>query len=326
MVKKRIAAVWVINLVLGLFHPAEGQQTRKVPLVGYLSPGFPNAQTVEAFREGLRALGYIEGKNIVVEYRYAEGKGDLLSDLAASLVSLNVDVIVVSGGDATLAAKNATRTIPIVMGAASDPVGSGLVASLSHPGGNITGLTLINPDVSGKRLELIKETIPKVTRIAALLYRANPAATLILEETQNAAQSLGLKLQVLEVRRLDELENAFGLAKKGRSEAINVLASAFFTTQRKEIVQLAARAMLPAMYVHQDFVEAGGLISYGANQIDLFRRSATYVDKILKGAKPADLPVEQPTKFELAINLKTAKQIGVTIPQFVLFRADKVIK
>jgi len=225
-----------------------------------------------------------------------------------------------------LAAKNATKTVPIVMGTASDPVGTGLVASLARPGGNITGSTLINPDLSGKRLELLKETIPKLKHVAVLIHRDNPAATLMLKETETAAQSLGLQLQILEVRGSNELENAFGVAKKGRAEAMNVLSSAFLSAERKKIVELASKGQLPAMYFDSQFVESGGLMSYGANIADLFRRAATYVDKILKGAKPADLPIEQPTKFELIINLKAAKQIGLTIPPNVLVRADKVIK
>ena len=285
-----------------------------------------SAPFLAAFREGLHDLGYTEGKNIVIEERYADGKEDRLPALAAELVHLKVDIIMVGGGNATLAAKNATKTVPIVMGTASDPVGTGLVASLARPGGNITGLTLINPDLSGKRLELLKETIPKLKHVAVLIHRDNPAATLMLKETETAAQSLGLQLQILEVRGSNELENAFGVAKKGRAEAMNVLSSAFLRSERKKIVELASKGQLTAMYFDSQFVESGGLMSYGANIADQFRRAATYVDKILKGAKPADLPVEQPTKFELIINLKAAKQIGLTIPPNVLVRADKVIK
>ena len=315
--------VAVVLLVLGVI--AEAQQPKKVPRIGVISPVFQSAG-MKAFREGLHDLGYIEGKNIVIEYRYAEGKGDRLPALASELVRLNVDIIVVGGGNATLAAKNATKTIPIVMGTASDPVGTGLVASLARPGGNITGSTHISPDLSGKRLELLKEAIPKLNRVAVLTYHDNPAATLMLKETETAAQSLGLQLQILEVRGSNELENAFGVAKKGRAEAMNVLSSAFLSAERKKIVELASKGQLPAMYFDSQFVESGGLMSYGANIADLFRRAATYVDKILKGAKPADLPIEQPTKFELIINLKAAKQIGLTIPPNVLARADKVIK
>jgi putative tryptophan/tyrosine transport system substrate-binding protein len=325
---KKIIVVLLVGLTLASVHLVEAQQTKKVPHIGVISPAFPSAAApfIEAFREGLHDLGYIEGKNIVIEYRYAEGKEDRLPALAAELVHLKVDVIVAGGGNASLAAKNATKNIPIVVASASDPVGTGLVASLARPGGNITGSTLINPDLSGKRLELLKEAIPRLSQVAVLVYRDNPAATLMLKETETAGQSLGLQLQILEVRNTDELENAFGVVKKGHSEAINVLSSAFFGGERKKIVDLASRTRLPTMYFDKQFVESGGLMSYGANVADLFRRAANYVDKILKGAKPADLPVEQPTKFEFVINLKAAKQIGLTIPPNVLARADKVIK
>ena len=325
MKKAGLSSILIAVVLLAVAVTAEAQQPKKVPRIGVISPVFQSAG-MKAFREGLHDLGYIEGKNIVIEYRYAEGKEDRLPALASELVRLNVDIIVVGGGNATLAAKNATKTIPIVMGTASDPVGTGLVASLARPGGNITGSTHISPDLSGKRLELLKEAIPKLNRVAVLTYHDNPAATLMLKETETAAQSLGLQLQILEVRGSNELENAFGVAKKGRAEAMNVLSSAFLSAERKKIVELASKGQLPAMYFDSQFVESGGLMSYGANIADLFRRAATYVDKILKGAKPADLPIEQPTKFELIINLKAAKQIGLTIPPNVLVRADKVIK
>jgi putative ABC transport system substrate-binding protein len=322
----RSILIAVVLLVLGVI--AEAQEPKKVPRIGVILPAFSSVSLpfMAAFREGLHDLGYTEGKNIVIEDRYADGKEDRLPALAAELVHLKVDIIMVGGGNATLAAKNATKTVPIVMGTASDPVGTGLVASLARPGGNITGSTLINPDLSGKRLELLKETIPKLKHVAVLIHRDNPAATLMLKETETAAQSLGLQLQILEVRGSNELENAFGVAKKGRAEAMNVLSSAFLGAERKKIVELASKGQLTAMYVDRQFVESGGLMSYGANIADQFRRAATYVDKILKGAKPADLPIEQPTKFELIINLKAAKQIGLTIPPNVLVRADKVIK
>ena len=307
---------------------AEAQQPTKVPRIGFLITGSQSSYStrVDAFREGLRELGYIEGKHIAIEYRYAEGNEERLFPLAADLVRLNVEIIVVGGGNATLALKSATKTIPIVMTAVSDPVGSGLVASLARPGGNITGSSAINPDLSGKRLELLKETISRVTRVAVLSYRDNPAATVMLDETETAARLLGLKVQILEVSGASHLENAFDVAKKGRAEAINVLSSAFFTAQRKEIVELAARDRLPAMYVDGTYPDAGGLMSYGANTLSMYRRAAYYVDKILKGAKPADLPVEQPRKFEFIINLKAAKLIGLTIPSTVLSRADRVIR
>ena len=307
---------------------AEAQQAKKVPRIGILLAGSSSSfsSQIEAFRQGLRDLSYIEGKNLVVEYRYAEGKEDRLPDLASDLVRLKVDVIVVGGGLATSAAKNATRTIPIVMGAASDPVGTGLVASLARPGGNVTGFTILSPELSGKRLELLMETVPGIPRVAVLSHSANPASGLMLRETQEAARSLGLQLQVLEVQGANDFDSAFGAAKKARAGALNVLSSAFFTAQRKQLVELAAKNQLPAIYHHEAFVEAGGLMFYGTSIVDLFRRAAYYVDKILKGAKPADLPVEQPTKFEFVINLKVAKQIGLTIPPNVLARADKVIK
>ena len=307
---------------------AHAQQPGKVYRIGFVLAGTPTsmASRVEGFRQGVRELGYIEGKNIVIEYRYAEGKEDRLPDLAAELVRLNVDIIVVQGGNATLAAKNATKTIPIVMAAVSDPVGSGLVASLARPGGNITGFSLINTDLSGKRLELLKEAIPGLTRVAVLTYRDNPAAMLMLKETEAAAQALGLKLQILEVSASNKLENTFGVAKKGRSQAIDVLSSVFFVDQRKEIVDFATRSRLPAMYVDSVLTDTGGLMSYGANIPDLFRRAASYVDKILKGRTPADLPVEQPMRFEFIVNLKAAKQIGFTVPPNLLVRATKVIR
>ena len=327
MRKAGVVSVLLV-LLLAVAVIAEAQEPKKVPRIGVIFPAFSSvsAPFMAAFREGLHDLGYTEGKNIVIEERYADGKEDRLPALAAELVHLKVDIIMVGGGNATLAAKNATKTVPIVMGTASDPVGTGLVASLARPGGNITGSTLINPDLSGKRLELLKETIPKLKHVAVLIHHDNPAATLMLKETETAAQSLGLQLQILEVRGSNELENAFGVAKKGRAEAMNVLSSAFLQIERKKIVELASKGQLTAMYFDSQFVESGGLMSYGANIADQFRRAATYVDKILKGAKPADLPIEQPTKFELIINLKAAKQIGLTIPPNVLVRADKVIK
>ncbi len=321
---------WLLATVLLVtVAPVEAQQFGKVPRIGLLTVGsstsFPTR--IEGFRQRLRELGYVEGKNIVIEYRYAEGKEDRLPDLADELVRLKVDLIVVGGGIATLAAKKATSTIPIVMAVASDPVGSGFVASLARPGGNITGSTLINPDLSGKRLELLKEVIPEVTHVAVLVYRGNPASALLVRETESAAQSLGLQLQILDIRASsDELENAFGIVKKGRSKAIQVLSSAFFAAQRKKIVELAATTRLPAVYDTSLYVEAGGLMSYGVDIDDLYRRAAVYVDKILKGTKPSDLPVEQPMKFEFIVNLKTAKLIGLTIPPNVLVRADKVIR
>jgi len=326
--EKKVLLIAFVILFLASAHPADAQQANKVPRIGMLFPASPSpaGPFIDAFRQGLHDLGYVEGKHILIEYRFAEGKEDRLPDLAADLARINVDIIVAGGGIATLAAKKATRTIPIVMGAAGDPVGSGIVASLARPGGTITGSTLISPDLSGKSLELLKETIPGLKRVALLTYPGGASTVLMLKETETAAQSLGLQLQILEAGGPEQLESVFAIAKKRGSEAINVLSNAFFGNQRKKIVELVTRAHLPAMYFDRQFVDAGGLMSYGANVAELFRRAATYVDKVLKGAKPADLPVEQPTKFEFIISLKAAKQIGLTIPPNVLARADRVIK
>ncbi len=311
----------------------QAQQAKKVPRIGYLSTGLLASASayerirIEAFREGLRDLGYIEGQNILIEYRHAEGKYDRFPDLAAELVRLKVDVIVAAGGTPAIrAAMQATKTIPIVMPVVGDPVASGLVASLARPGGNVTGLTIISPELSGKRLELLKEAFPRVTRVGVLANATNPENEVALKGTEVPASSLGVKLQIIKVSDADELSNAFSAMSREHASALNVLSDAMFTLNQKRIVDLAAKSRLPAIYPSSDYVEAGGLMSYGPNYADLFRRAATYVDKILKGAKPADLPVEQPTKFELVINLKTAKQIGLTIPPNVLARADKVIK
>ena len=268
----------------------------------------------------------MEGKNIVIEYRYAEGKLDRLPVLAAELVRLKVDIILTAGGSATRAAKEATSTIPIVMANDPDPVGAGFVASLARPGGNITGLSNLAPEISGKRLELLKEIIPKLSRVTVLGTSTNPANAPLLRETELAAGALGVKLQYADVLSPKDIETAFGAAIKGRAEAVLVLQTGVLNSQRKQITDLAVRNRLPGIYYSPEWVEDGGLMVYSANSPDLSRRAATYVDKILKGAKPADLPVEQPTKFEFIINLKAAKQIGLTIPPNVLVRADKVIK
>ena len=281
---------------------------------------------IEAFRQGLRELGYVEGKNILIEYRYAEGKPDRARALAAELVRLKVDVIVTAGSGATRAAKEATATIPIVMAQDPDPVGNGFVASLARPGGNITGLSNLGPELSGKRLELLKEVIPRLTRVAVFGTSTFPGNAQILRETELAAGALRVQLQYLDVLDPKDIETAFRAASKGRAEAVLVLAGAVFTSQRTQLADLAVKSRLPAIYYATEFVEDGGLMTYGANRADLDRRAATYVDKILKGAKPADLPVEQPTKFEFIINLKAAKQIGLTIPPNVLARADRVIR
>jgi putative tryptophan/tyrosine transport system substrate-binding protein len=316
-------------MLFALCVPAHAQQPTKIPRIGYLSGGFPSAGAprTDAFRLGLRELGYVEGKNIVIEYRHAEGKLDRLSALAAELVRLKVDVIVTGGGGgATRAAKEATKTIPIVMAGDVDPVGQGSVTSLARPGGNITGLSTLTPEISGKRLELLKEIVPKLSRVAVLGTSTGPSTARLLQEVEPVAGAFGVKLQFLDIRSAKDIETAFRAATKGRAEGILVLTGPVINAQRKQIADLAAKSRLPAIYPFPEYVDAGGLMSYSASIADLYRRAAIYVDKILKGAKPADLPVEQPTKFELVINLKTAKQIGVTIPQSVLYRADRVIR
>jgi len=303
----------------------EAQQSGKIHRIGFLRAAAPPEAYIEAFRQGLRELGYLEGKNVIIEYRYAEGKSDRLPDLAAELVRLPVDVIVIDGNSATVAAKNATRTIPIVM-QTGDPVGQGHIASLARPGGNITGLTSISGELGGKNLELLKETVPRLTRVA-IAIPDGPAAKLFLKETEVPARALKVQLIPLVVRGPDDFEGAFQAAKKEQANALYVrLVPDTSSAHRNRIVELAAKNRLPAIYTARDWVETGGLVSYGPDRVDMYRRFATYVDKILKGTKPADLPVEQPTKFELIINLKTAKQIGLTIPPNVLARADKVIK
>jgi len=315
-------------IFLTLSFPSEAQQPAKVPRIGFLfvtSLSTISAR-IEALRQGLRELGYVEGKNIVIELRSAEGKLDRVPALAAELVRSKVDVIVTGGATDTRAAKEATNTIPIVMAQDSDPVGSGFVASLARPGGNITGLSTLAPEVSGKRLELLKEIIPKLSRVAVLGISTRPGNAQSLKEVELAAGAFKVQVQYLDVLDVREIETAFRAATKGRAEAVLVLQSPFFNSQRKQIADLAIKSRLPAIYPQTDYTEVGGLMYYGANTPDLFRRAATYVDKILKGAKPADLPVEQPKTFELIINLEAAKQIGLTIPPNVLVRADKVIK
>jgi putative ABC transport system substrate-binding protein len=326
--RRKIYVLVAAALVLISVHLAEAQQTKKVPRIGYLNGASPSAISarIEAFRQGLRELGYVEGKNIVIEWRHAEGKLDRLPALAAELVRLKVDIIVSAGSTSTRSVKEATVTIPIVMTQDSDPVGSGHVASLARPGGNITGLANLSPELSGKQLELLKEIVPRLSRVAVLGTSTRPATAQALKEIELAAGALKVKLQYLDVLSSKDIETAFRAASKGRADAVLVLASPVFTSQRTQIVELAVKSRLPAIYDRREFVEDGGLMTYGVNVIDLDRRAATHVDKILKGAKPADLPVEQPTDFDLVINLKTAKQIGLTIPPNVLARADKVIK
>ncbi len=325
---RRMLVLLVTITVSAFTNLAGAQQPTKVPRIGYLSAVSPsaNAVRIEALRQGLRELGYIEGKNIVIEYRYAEGKLDRQSELAAELVRLKVDVIVTAGPTVTRAAREATVTIPIVMAQDSDPVGNGFVASLARPGGNITGLATLAPEISGKQLELLKEIVPKLSRVAVLGNSNEPANSKSLKEIELAARSFGVQLQTLDVRTPEDIETAFQTATKGRADAVLVLVSSVLNFRRKQIADRVTKSRLPAIYYNADWVEDGGLMSYGPSFRDLYRRAATYVNKILKGAKPADLPVEQPMKFEFVINLKTAKQIGLTIPPNVLVRADKVIK
>jgi len=307
---------------------AQAQQPTKIPRIGFLGATSLSATSarIEAFRHGLPELGYVEGKNIVIEYRWAEGKIERLPDLAAELVRLKVDVIVTSSAAPTRAAKEATTTIPIVMANDNDPVGSGHVASLARPGGNVTGVSTFAPEISGKQLELLKEIVPKLSRVAVLGTSTNSGYAQLLREVELAAGAFGVKLQYLDVLNAKDIETAFRAASKGRADALLVLASPVNFSQRTQIAELAVKNRLPAIYAQTEYTEAGGLMYYGANTPDLYRRAATYVDKILKGTKPADLPVEQPIKFEFIINLKTAKQIGLTIPPNVLVRADRVIK
>jgi len=307
---------------------AETQQPKKIPRIGFLGASSPSAISarIEAFRLGLRELGYVEGKNIVIEYRYAEGKLDRLPGLAAELVRLGVDVIVLAGPASIRPAKEATSTIPIVMANDADPVGSGVVASLARPGGNITGLSNLAPEISGKRLELLKEIVPRLSRLAIVGTSTTSGTAQVLKEMEPAAGVFKVQLQYLDVLSPKDIETVFRAASKGRADAVLVLQGGVFNAQRKQIVDLAVRSRLPAIYHAPEWVEDGGLMSYGVSVTDLYRRAATFVDKILRGAKPADLPVEQPKKFEFIINLKAAKQIDLTIPPNVLARADKVIK
>jgi putative tryptophan/tyrosine transport system substrate-binding protein len=322
-------ALCAVLLVLSL--PAEAQQPKKVPRIGYLSNTDPVGESTrsEAIRLALRERGYIEGQNIAIEYRYTEGKRDRAPELAAEMVRLKVDIIVVAGGASWIqAAKNATKTIPIVMtGAGADPVKEGLVESLARPGGNVTGITNLIRELGGRRLELLKEAVPKLAGVAALYDPAIPGTTReVKEDLPVAARALGLTVRSWEVRAADGFEKVFAALNKERPDGLYVTGGGQMFANRKRIAGFASKSRLPSTYSSREAVEAGGLMSYGADLADSYRLVAWYVDKILKGAKPADLPVQQPTKFELVINLKTAKQIGVTIPQSVLYRADKVIR
>ncbi|MGH7772009.1 MAG: ABC transporter substrate-binding protein [Candidatus Binatia bacterium] len=327
---RKIARLLLVLVVLGAGAAiAEAQQPKKIPRIGFLSGSLLSANPAwrETFQQGLRELGYEEGKNIVIEWRYAEGKSDRGPKLAAELVRLKVDVIVTVGSGDIRAAKEATATIPIVMIQGGDPIGSGFVASLARPGGNITGLAILRPELSGKRLELLKEIVPKLSRVAVFATSISSDYAQTLKEIELAAGALGVKLQHLDILSPKDFETAFREATRGRAEAVLFRVSGgILSSHRTEVAALAVKSRLPAMYERAEEVEAGGLMYYGVSSTDLYRRAATYVDKILKGRKPADLPVEQPTKFEFIINLKAAKQIGLTIPPNVLVRADRVIR
>jgi len=316
-------------LILVAIDLVEAQQPRKVPLIGYLRQGSPASAKSEdeAFRQGLRDLGYVEGKNILIEYRYAEGKVERVPDLAAELVQLKPDVIVVGGNRATRAAKQATNTIPIVVGSADDLVRAGLVASLANPGGNITGSTGIAPDLSGKRLELLREAVPKASRVAVVWSPSKDAADdAEVNETETAAHQLGMKIQPVPVREPSEFKSAYAQATKQHAHAVIIIQGAFTLAHRVGLADLAAQHRLPSMCEQAAWTNDGCLLSYGRDQLAQWRRAAYFVDRIMKGTKPTDLPVEQPMKFEFIVNLKTAKQIGLTIPPNVLARADKVIR
>jgi len=325
---KQLFSILLIVAVVVVAAIATAQQPARVPRIGFLSAASTSANAArnEAFRQGLREVGYVEGKNIVIEWRSAEGKPDRLSALAAELVGLKVDVIVSGGPSTTRAAKGATSTIPIVMAQDPDPVGSGFVASLARPGGNITGLATLTPELSGKRLELMKEIVPRLSRAAVLGTSTRPGNAQELKEVELAAGAFKVQLQHLDVLDPKDIETAFRAASKGRADALFVLGGPVLISHRTKVVELAVKSRLPATYDRPEFVEEGGLMTYSVSSTDLFRRAATYVDKILKGAKPADLPVEQAKKFELIISLKAAKQIGLTIPPNVSARADKIIR
>jgi putative tryptophan/tyrosine transport system substrate-binding protein len=326
--KAKIVTYVLSALILSIIQIAEAQQSTKIPRIGYLEGGPLSAHTarMEAFRQGLRELGYEEGKNIVIEWRFGDSKVDRLPALAAELVGLKVAVIVTGGTAPTRAVKEATSTIPIVMAQDNDPVASGVVASLARPGGNITGLTNFAPELSTKRLEILREVVPKLSRVAVLGSSTGPSNALVWRELELAAKALEVNLQYLDILEPKDVETSFRAAANGRADGVTTFASALIVSQRAQIVELAAKNRLPGIYHNSQFVEVGGLMFYGVNVFDLDRRAATYVHKIFKGAKPADLPVEQPTKFEFVINLKAAKQIDITIPPNVLARADKVIK
>ena len=329
MKKAAFLSILVAVVFLAVAVIAEAQQSTKIPRIGFLTASISsdNSARHDAFRQGLRELGYVEGKNIVIEWRFAEGKQDRQRAMAAELARLKVEVIVAVGTGDIRAAKEASATVPIVMVSGGDAVGSGLVASLARPGGNITGLATLRPELSGKRMELLTEIIPRLSRVAVFASSNSADHAQLSKEVEIAAGAFGVKLQSLDILTPKDFETAFRDAAKGRAEAVLVrVPGPILTPRRRDVAELAVKNRLPAIYENSEEVEAGGLMSYGPNANERYRRAATYVDKILKGAKPADLPVEQPTKFEFIINLKAAKQIGLTIPPNVLVRADKVIR
>jgi putative ABC transport system substrate-binding protein len=327
MKQPAVSSILVVVVLLAVTVIAQAQPA-KIPRIGVLISASPSIASprIQAFQQGLRELNYVEGKNLIIEYRYAEGRVETVPELTEELVRLKVDIIVTDTSNAIQAAKNATKAIPVVFTAANDPVGDGQVASLAKPGGNLTGFSLLAPELNWKRLELLKEVAPKATRIAFLTRLGTTIVEQRFKEAEADAKGLGLQLQFLGAKGPDDLESAFDAAKQSGVQAVIVHPSTFAVTNRARIIDLTAKNRLPAIYPSTPYAEAGGLMSYGPDIVDNNRRAAVYVDKILKGTKPADLPVQQPTKFEFVINLKTAKQIGVTIPPNVLARADKVIK
>jgi putative tryptophan/tyrosine transport system substrate-binding protein len=323
---QRIFAFTLGTMLFAFCVCAQAQQPKKVARIGLLSAGSrsTSASRIESFRQGLRDLGYVEGQNIIIEFRYTEGDAKRFPGLAAEVIGLKPDVIVTSSGAGAFAAKSATKTIPIVFTSVGDPFENGLVTSLSHPGGNITGLTNLSPDLNGKRLELLKERFPTLIRVAYLWNPDRPGTG--LKDVQNAGRTMGLQLQSLEVRSGADFDRAFETALSERSQALMTLANPLFNTHQNQIIEFATKNRLPAIFHAKEFVDAGGLMSYAPDFLATYRRAATYVDKILKGTKPGDIPVEQPRKFEFVINLKTAQQIGLTVPPNVLARADRLIK
>ena len=328
MTYRRKLIIALLASSLGVPLASFGQQAAKVARIGFLEASSPSAiaARIEAFRQGLRELGYVEGKNVAIEYRYAEGNFDRLPALAAELVRLNVNVIVTGGPTAIPAAKAATTVIPIVMAFDTDPVGSGFAASLAKPGGNITGLSTLAPELSAKQIELLKEIVPKLARVAVLGTASRPGSAHALREVENAAKALKVQVQFQDVVDPKGIDAAFLAARKGGADAVLVLGSPLFNANRMELTELASKSRYPVIYDRAEFVEAGGLMTYSVSLADLARRAATYVDKILKGAKPGDLPIEQPTKFDLVVNMKTAKALGIKIPNSVLAQATKVIE